>query len=156
MKNILGLIILSFGFTAFAGPEDHAQSQACYGIRADQVALASSFVPQQICLETLNVDTSNDTIVAYSYFMDDLFQALKISTLTRKNEDFYSFSAKNILASDAQITNDKSVDVEMSISGFVDVYGQGDVNYLKISVIQRTDAYGDTNYQTDIFDYEKQ
>jgi hypothetical protein len=156
MKNILGLIVLSIGISAFAGPEDHVQAQTCYGIRADQVALASSYVPQQICIENLTLDTSNDTISAYSYFMNDLFKDLKIVTLTRKNEDFYSFSAKNILAADAQITTDKSVHVEMTISGLSDVYGQGDINYLKISVQQRTDAYGDLNYQTDIFDYEKQ
>jgi hypothetical protein len=127
---ILGLFV---GVFAFAGPEERLAAQSCYGLEDGQLAVPAS-VPQEICLEDLNINLENESIIVYSYFQPYLFKNLVVKTLTRKNEDAYSFKASSTVVSHVETTCGAGEFVDLEISGLVDLLGTAEVQYLSIEV----------------------
>ncbi len=139
---------------SFAGPEDHVQNQVCYRMKTEQIEFASAYTPKEICIENLTIDTNSDKVYVVSYFMPEIFKDLKVTSVVRKNEDFFRFNALNRLADQAQTATNQSVDVDLTISGLVDNNGIADISDLKVSVKQKTETYpDDTITETIIFDY---
>ncbi len=154
MKKLLMSALLLTTIHTFAGPEDHFQNQVCYRMKSEQVQFASTYTPTEICIENLTIDTNSDKVYVVSYFMSELFKDLKVTSVIRKNEDFFRFSALNRLADQAQTATNQSVDVDLTISGLVDNNGIADVSNLKISVKQKTATYpDDTVTETIVFGY---
>jgi hypothetical protein len=156
MKNIIALILILSSINVFAGAEEHEQSQICYSLQSPDVATASVYVPRKICLETVNIDAMKNQISVFSFFMPELYEDLKLTSLIRRNEDVYSFKAISKLADQAQVATDESVIVDLMISGETDFNGAGDISNLKIQVKERRDKYADdTITQINVFDYVK-
>ena len=154
MKKLLMSVLVLTTINVFAGPEDHIQNQVCYRMKAEQIQFASIYTPKEVCIENLTVDTNSDKVYVESYFMPELFKNLKVTSVVRKNEDFFRFSALNKLADQAQVATNQSVNVDLTISGLVDNDGIADINYLNVSVKQKTETYpDDTITETIVFDY---
>lgn len=160
MKKLLMSVVVLAGLNSFAGPEDHMMSQTCYYLKnPSQIALATQYVPTQICIETVNIDTDKNTITAFSYFMPELYQNLNLNYLVRKNEDSFSFKAVNNLATEAEIGISETVTSDLLMSGVVDNQGYADVRYLSIQVKQTKEKYksvGHTITDATVFDYVAQ
>jgi hypothetical protein len=129
MKILIGLSILILSIAAHAGPEEHIQAQTCYYVVAEESSRLNDGVPTEICLETLDVDTSTETISVFSYFNANLFKNLKLTSVSRKNEDTYSF--KSVSAIEDSLNQTK-----LFVNGQVNNYGESDVNFLEIKVEQ--------------------
>lgn len=135
MKIFIALAVLVFSLVASAGSEEHAQSQTCYYVIAEQSSPINNEIPTQICLETLNIDTNAETISAFSFFYPELYEELKLSYVTRKNEDFFNFSASSLLRDD--VVGENTQKMTLFISGQVDNYGAAaDIKSLTISLEQ--------------------
>ena len=158
MKKLLISVVVLASLNSFAGPEEHISAQTCYSLKnVAQAALASKYVPTQICLEEVTIDSSNETIKIYSYFMSDLFKDLKLDYFARKNEDYFRFRSSNRLADQAQVATNQDVTVDLNISGLVDNYGYSDLRDLEITVKQKTNTYpDDTLTETTVFEYVAQ
>ena len=147
MKALIALSVLALSFAAQAGPEEHKQSQTCYYVVAEESSELNDGVPTEVCLETLNVDTSTESISVYSYFNSDLFKNLKLTSLTRKNEDAYSFKSVSAL-------KDGLNETKLFINGQVNNYGESDVTYLDIKVEQVIKKiYVETPYVKNTYQY---
>ncbi len=153
MKKIILSVTLLTSLISFAGPEEHLQNQVCYRMKPVQIERASVYTPKEVCIESLTVDTNSNKVFAESYFMPELFKDLKLTSIVRKNEDFFRFSAVNKLAEQVQVATDQSVNIDLTISGIVDNYGVVDISDLKVSVLQRTDTYPDDTI-TEIISFE--
>lgn len=135
MKALITLMTLVFSLTAVAGPEEHMQAQTCYYLIAEESSPINNDIPTQICLESLTVDTSAETISIYSYFYSDLYKNLKLNYIARKNEDSFSFRASNLVRND--IVGTEVQKITLFISGRVDNQGEvDDLEYLTISLEQ--------------------
>jgi hypothetical protein len=147
MKALIALSVLVLSITAHAGPEEHKQDQTCYYIVAEESSQLNDGIPTEICLETLNVDTSAETISVYSYFDANLFKNLKLTSVTRKNEDAYSF--KSVSAIEDGLNQTK-----LFVNGQVNNYGESDVTYLEIKVEQVVKkTYVETPYVKNTYQY---
>lgn len=136
MKLFLPLLMIFSTNALMAGPEDHISAQVCY--RLDDTKNTPANVPSEICLESLQVDPIASTIYVYSYFYPSLYKELKVDSLIRQNEDFYSFKSSNVLHNEWQSGCGSGERVELFISGAVDFNGEGDINKLNIRVEQQT------------------
>ena len=134
MKFITVIMALAFSFNVFAGSEEHEQAQTCYYVVVEESSPLNANVPTQICLENLTVDTSNETISAYSFFYSDLYVNLKLKSVTRKNEDFFSFKSSSVVRD--EVDGSDTQKIILFISGQVDNYGAVDLKYLTISLDQ--------------------
>lgn len=134
MKTLTALMVLVFSLSAFAGPEEHQQAQTCYYVVAEGSSPLNSNILTQICLESLNVDTFAETISVYSYFFSDLYKNLKLKSVTRRNEDFFSFKSASILRDNGDGSDTQKI--TLFISGQVDNYGDADLSSLTLSVEQ--------------------
>ncbi len=147
MKVLIALSVLALSIAAHAGPEEHKQAQTCYYVVAEEGSELNDGVPSEICLETLNVDTSAETISVYSYFNADLFKNLKLTSVTRKNEDTYGFKAVSAL-------EDGLNETKLFVNGQVNNYGESDVTYLDIKVEQVVKKiYVETPYVKNTYKY---
>jgi hypothetical protein len=147
MKILIALSVLILSIAAHAGPEEHKQAQTCYYVVAEESSQLNDGVPTEICLETLNVDTSAETISVYSYFNANLFKNLKLTSVTRKNEDAFSFKSVSAI-------EDGFNQTKLFVSGKVNNNGEADVNYLDIKVEQIVKKiYVETPYVLNTFKY---
>lgn len=157
MKKLLLSVVVLASLNSFAGPEEHIANQTCYTLKdVSQVALATSYVPTQICLEEVTVNSDTNTISVYSYFMSDLFKNLKLNYFARKNEDGFRFRASSNLATEAEVSAVETVTSDLLISGITDNYLSADVRFLDIQVKQTKEKYkavGHTITETTVFEY---
>lgn len=156
MKHFLILALVFTSLNLHAGAEEHQQSQTCYIMSASDRAQASNEVPTQVCIETLAVDLNNETIQGFSFFNDHLFTNLNLTTLTRKNEDFYTVKASSILKNEPGDVCEAEHKIELKIEGLSDNYGYIDVKELKVSV--KEDYSNDSCHsylQSSVFVFEK-
>lgn len=135
MKSLFVIMALALSFNAFAGAEEHDQAQACYYISLEDSSPMNDRIPQNFCLETLNVNPSAETITAFSWFNQSLYENLKIDYVARKNEDGYSFRSSSILRDSLNGLGD-SERITLKIKGVVNNYGEGDIKFLEVSVEQ--------------------
>lgn len=70
MKIFVVIVLILSAYNVFAGPEEHMMDQKCYVISEADYKMASSLVPSEVCLETVNLvlSVSNSKIYVYSYF----------------------------------------------------------------------------------------
>ncbi|MBC7711993.1 MAG: hypothetical protein H7177_01545 [Rhizobacter sp.] len=101
---------------------------------AEESSAINDNIPTQICLENLKVDTSANTISIYSYFFSDLYKNVKLNSVTRKNEDFYSFKSSSVVRDDVDGSDTQKI--TLFISGQVDNYGDADLKYLTLKLEQ--------------------
>ncbi|MBC7428924.1 MAG: hypothetical protein H7336_09955 [Bacteriovorax sp.] len=134
MKTFTALMALAFSLSAFAGPEEHQQAQICYYVVVETSSPITNDIPSEICLERLRVDTALDTISAYSYFFPSLYLNLKLDSVTRKNEDFYSFKSSSVVRDD--VDGSTTQKITLFISGQVDNYGDADLRNLTLNLEQ--------------------
>lgn len=155
MKKLLLSVAVLTSLNSFAGPEEHISNQTCFSLKnSAQAALASKYVPTQICLEEVTIDSSKETIQIYSYFMSDLFKNLKLDYFARKNEDYFRFRSSSRLVDQAQVATNQDVTIDLNISGIVDNYGSSDVRYLDVSVTQVKETFPDASLrETTVFEY---
>lgn len=136
MKTILAILALTASLSAVAGPEEHEQAQKCYVLSALDAKRATDLVPEQICLETIKVDLATDTIDVYSYFFNDLFKNMKLNSLIRQSEDFYSFKSSNTFYNSENEQSGQIERLTVLLSGKVDFNGYGDPAELNVEVKQ--------------------
>lgn len=154
--SLIFLGILFSTVISFAGPEEHINAQSCYGLAGTPGVYLSDKVPTEICLETLTINASENTIQVYSYFASNqmLFQNTQLTHLTRVNEDYYSFSASSIFTNEWNSGCRDAETNELVISGRVDSNGDADVSTLKLTL--KNETTNDTCHsrpQTHIFEY---
>lgn len=130
MKLLITAIVLAATSYAFAGPEEHFQSQSCYYLDTSREYLVSYNVPTQVCIETVNVNLDSETVVIYSYFMASLYEKAHLTKLTRKNEDFYRFEVASV------VVNNSQERIQLLISGLANNYGEVSVSELSIQAKQ--------------------
>lgn len=135
MKSLFAIMVLALSFNVFAGAEEHAQAEACYYIVLEESSPLNDRVPTSFCLETINVDLSAEAITAFSWFQSDLYENLKIDSLTRKNEDEFRFRSSKILRESLNGVGE-SEKMTIKINGIVNNYGEGDIKDLDISLEQ--------------------
>lgn len=138
MKYLFILVALCLTSVSYAGPEEHIQAQACYVLDAPSKVQAVALVPQQICLETLNIDPANQEIQIYSYFkhFQDLFNNMKVTSLIRVTEDNYKYEAEKVLVDDEGPACGNLTKIVLKVSGLVDFMGYGDVSAQTVKVEQ--------------------
>ena len=78
MKMFSVIVSILVSFAAVAGPEEHMQAQTCYYINSERDVVIDSKIPTQICLESLDINSANESIEIYSYFFSDLYKKMKI------------------------------------------------------------------------------
>ncbi|MEQ1723550.1 MAG: hypothetical protein ABL930_10270 [Pseudobdellovibrio sp.] len=154
MKLILSLFVVLSGLTAFAGPEDHIAAQVCYQLQ--NAKNAPKDIPQEVCLETLNVYPQDNTINIYSYFYPNLFKDMTLSSLIRNTEDTYKFKAESVLRNEWQSGCGDGNKITLFIDGQTDFNGDGqnELGNLKIRIEQ--DQTNDTCHsepQTTVYKY---
>ena len=155
MKALIAAVILLTTFNVFAGPEDHIANQTCYRLNQKQAALANNNIPQQICLETLTVNTDGTEIRAYSYFTPNLFNNLKLTYHARRNENGFSFRSDNILVNQWESGCGDGERVVLSIKGQTDNDGVASVEYLDVKVSQElTNDVCHSQPQETVFTYD--
>lgn len=155
MKALIATVVLLSTLNVFAGPEEHIADQTCYRLNAKQVALANDNIPREVCLETLTVDTDGTSISAYSYFMPNLFNNLKVTYHARRNENGFSFRAANILVDKWESGCGDGERVILTIKGQTDNDGVAGVNYLDIKATQElTNDTCHSEPQETVFTYE--
>jgi hypothetical protein len=132
MKSLFLLVTL-LSVSAFAGPEDHIFNQTCYDLVKTEGQVLNKSVPEEICLETLNIDLSRETIAIESYFQAGYYSKMKVTYLARKNEDYYAFRARNNLKYD-WISCGTGETVALELRGLVSNYGEGFVDQLEVFV----------------------
>jgi hypothetical protein len=110
-------------------------SQTCYYLKdPSEAALATTYVPNEICLESVIIDEAKNTISVYSFFpqFSELFKNLQLNYFARKNEDGFRFKSSGNLVTEAEIGIYETVTSDLLISGIVDNYGAVDVRDLNI------------------------
>ncbi|MFN3454632.1 MAG: hypothetical protein ACK41T_06685 [Pseudobdellovibrio sp.] len=153
MKTIFYLLLAAttsiYALTAYAGPEEHRDAQKCYR----NTELKPTYVPSEICLETLSVNANNDTITAYSYFMEQLFTNLKIDYLARRNENGFRFRSSALIHYDWPSCAFGEL-ATLHIDSISDNDGVVDIAYLDIYVkTQQTPNTCNTQPNTKIYKY---
>lgn len=154
MKSFFSALVLFSSLTASAGPEEHLAQLVCYN--AAPAALATSKnIPDSVCLESLYIDTATEQITAENYFDKKLLKNLKISHLTRHNEDYFSFVATTTAFSVWNSGCGDGEQVQLQVSGTVDNYGYVNPSDLTVKAVQTyTNDTCHSQPQTQVFDYK--
>jgi hypothetical protein len=134
MKRSLILVALLAAGSVFAGPEEHIAAQTCYEIETNGIPAISDQVPQEICLEGLNINEYENSITVDSYFTPKLFNDLKVNSVARKNENYFQFKTSGTIFEAAEFLCEPQEKVELSINGLLDNNGDAFLKYLDISV----------------------
>lgn len=134
MKTIISVGILISSLVAFAGPEDHVQAQVCYNLSAKQIATKGEHVPLQVCLEDISINTEKNVASIYSYFNQDLFKNVKVSSLIRQTEDKYRFELTSIIHEDWEVICGEGQTVTLKIKGEADFTGAVSKEALTVTV----------------------
>ena len=157
MKLILSLFFVLSGLSAFAGPEDSISAQVCYQLQ--NAKNAPKEIPQEVCLETLNIYPQYNTINIYSYFYPNLFKGMKLNSLIRNTEDSYKFKAENVLLEEWDFGCGEGNKITLFVDGKTDFNGNGqnELGQLDISIEQDfTNDTCHTRPQTTVYKYVKQ
>ena len=134
MKNIIVLLTLVLGMNAFAGPEDHMANQTCYDVQTTPGQYVPMAIPREICLEQLSIDPWANQITVHSYFQSELlFKGLKLTSLIRRNEDYFDFKASNVIFNQWNSGCGEGERTQLMISGLVDFAGESDVRSLHVT-----------------------
>lgn len=154
MKMFSVIASLLVSFAAIAGPEEHIQAQTCYSINSEREVRIDPKIPTQVCLESLDIDTTNDTVEIYSYFYSNLYKNVKLTSLSRKNEDYFSFKTSSVFLDET--IADTTQKLTLTVSGLVDNYGQADLSYLTLKVEQViTKTYVEFPFVKNTYSYTK-
>lgn len=144
MKLILGLSLSLLSTLAVAGPEEHRDIQTCY-----YPQLNSNTKSNGICLEEISVNLQSAELSIYSYFMPEMFKSLKVTTLTRRNENGFTLKTKGVLVNSLNSETCSGEHVSLIVNGQVDNDGVGEVQYLEISTeTTKYDSHCNLNVQT--------
>ena len=135
MKIIFTLVTVLMSLAAFAGPEEHISNQTCYHLVKQEKQFVPADVPAQICLEALTIDTAKENVYVDSYFQAGLFTNLKVTSLVRKNEDFFNFKTEALLKNESESVCGKDERIYLVLNGLLDNYGSADMSNLQVSVV---------------------
>jgi hypothetical protein len=146
MKHLILTLAILTSSAAFAGPEEHINAQVCYELQLEEGQVPSKNVPDSVCVETLLIDLNTEEIEVYSYFQKQLVEDMTVTSLLRKNEDYYSFKSSKTLVNNWNAGCGDGENTVLFINGLTDNYGLADVNYLDIFVT--SEVANDTCHST--------
>lgn len=134
MKTVL-IAVLLLSLNVFAAPEDHLQNQVCYDLKLRQgQTYRPQEVPENVCVEQVQIDVNLTKIYIESYFQSQLFQNLKLKSLIRQTEDSYHYEAESVYVSDWQSACGDGTEATLKISGDSDFNGYVNPASLKVTV----------------------
>lgn len=134
MKTFLFSLVVLFSGLVFAGPEEHLAAQSCYVVVKEAGVQIPESVPHDFCLENLNINLENESIIVYSYFHAKLYNGLTVNQVGQLTEGYFEFKATNSLFSFSETTCGAGEFVELVITGQVNQLGEASVDKLNFQV----------------------
>ncbi|MFM6928644.1 MAG: hypothetical protein ACKOX6_09275 [Bdellovibrio sp.] len=140
MKAVFAFLAMTLALSSFsfAGPEEHLAAQICFVLKGPQ---PTSAIPERVCIEDItlsNLETSSVAISIYSYFNGKYFDGVWLDYIARRNENGFSFKAKNVLSDISGSGCDYAEKVTLKVSGRADNDGLVDVSLVSVTAILET------------------
>lgn len=140
MKAVFAFLATTLALSSFsfAGPEEHIAAQTCFVLKGAQ---PTSAMPARVCIEDIvlnDPDMSSASISIYSYFNGKYFDGMWLDYIARRNENGFSFKAKNVLSDLGGSGCDYAEKVTLKVSGRADNDGAVDVSAVSVSASLET------------------
>jgi hypothetical protein len=128
MKVLVLTLVMLTSFSVVAGPEDR-RDDTCFRATSP----VTSFIPAEFCFEGASLDLNSDKLFITGYG-SNVPAELGAYSVTRKNEDYYSFKAKTTIANKWETGCGDGEFAELNIKGLADYTGAIEASSLSLSV----------------------